>query len=600
MRSHNFLRTASHGPPIPASGLNASPIAVSQAARLSMPVQKEKLNTDQQTGSSMQPNANFMSQTSGLGTDVSAGLYGAVGYSSHDVAWESQQSPQTSHVKDEHVTGPDDSSRRRSSRERGGLFEVLRESVYSEVATLIAQNENRPHYLIQLFRDLQMISCDALRQRTLHTIHRIVSRYLQENGKEMQSGHPSTPLMEPETGLSLGRECDSSGDEDIQERTYRVPEDGINYAIPHEQHSEVESKLQESESNSLQESHCVDEAAGLALSQKRREHLDRNIQSMLEQLLPLLKPHLDEPSSFMLLQNICLLAFQFLSSSINANSNKSKDNAVNTSMPFHQLNSLLEETCHAFEGCKLKDVGEELLISIGEVIIKAITSSNAVGPNSGKIPEEIEEMEEEIVETAAGSGQGDGGLGEEDRVEAEIEALNENCCDDDLAEADQSLGSGGVGVSAEPMESARQASQCDEGSAAASKGDEAESGSFVEEESLIILDVERQDSDHGTGEPQAKVVGEASSAEPYHKNEAFLECNGNNENDEALAAEAMIDSMSISSDEVKNPPVINIESKMHVCDAELAQLNWEDDEEVDVAAEEDINKNTQGDASGNF
>jgi hypothetical protein len=58
------------------------------------------------------------------------------------------------------------------------LFEALSESVYSEVAALISSNENRPHFLIQLFRDLQMISSDPLRQRTLQSIQEVVSQYL--------------------------------------------------------------------------------------------------------------------------------------------------------------------------------------------------------------------------------------------------------------------------------------------------------------------------------------------------------------------------------------------------------------------------------------
>jgi hypothetical protein len=58
------------------------------------------------------------------------------------------------------------------------LFEAFSESVYSEVAALISSNENRPHFLVQLFRDLQMISSDPLRQRTLQSIQEIISQYL--------------------------------------------------------------------------------------------------------------------------------------------------------------------------------------------------------------------------------------------------------------------------------------------------------------------------------------------------------------------------------------------------------------------------------------
>jgi len=56
-------------------------------------------------------------------------------------------------------------------------FEALRETVYAEVATLISQNEACPHYLIELFRQLQMLSTDFLRQRGLFAIQDIVARY---------------------------------------------------------------------------------------------------------------------------------------------------------------------------------------------------------------------------------------------------------------------------------------------------------------------------------------------------------------------------------------------------------------------------------------
>ena len=58
------------------------------------------------------------------------------------------------------------------------LFETLRENIYSEVATLISQNENRPHYLIELFRELQLLTTDYLRQRVLYDIKDVVSKYL--------------------------------------------------------------------------------------------------------------------------------------------------------------------------------------------------------------------------------------------------------------------------------------------------------------------------------------------------------------------------------------------------------------------------------------
>ncbi|XP_067945497.1 pericentriolar material 1 protein-like [Watersipora subatra] len=66
------------------------------------------------------------------------------------------------------------------------LFEALRETIYSEVATLISQNENRPHFLIELFRELQMLSSDYLRQRGLYSIQELVTKFLTEDVSSQQ------------------------------------------------------------------------------------------------------------------------------------------------------------------------------------------------------------------------------------------------------------------------------------------------------------------------------------------------------------------------------------------------------------------------------
>ncbi|XP_072941830.1 uncharacterized protein [Epargyreus clarus] len=57
------------------------------------------------------------------------------------------------------------------------LFDLLRENVYSEVTTLIGVNESHPDFLIQLFRELQLISSDPLRQKVLQSIRNILSQY---------------------------------------------------------------------------------------------------------------------------------------------------------------------------------------------------------------------------------------------------------------------------------------------------------------------------------------------------------------------------------------------------------------------------------------
>lgn len=61
------------------------------------------------------------------------------------------------------------------------LFEALKENVYTEVTNLITANESRPHFLIQLFRELQLISSDPLRQRTIQSIQELYNRYIESS-----------------------------------------------------------------------------------------------------------------------------------------------------------------------------------------------------------------------------------------------------------------------------------------------------------------------------------------------------------------------------------------------------------------------------------
>lgn len=58
------------------------------------------------------------------------------------------------------------SNQRANSKSASKLFDDLKENVYLEVSALIAANESRPQFLINLFRELQLISsADPLRKR---------------------------------------------------------------------------------------------------------------------------------------------------------------------------------------------------------------------------------------------------------------------------------------------------------------------------------------------------------------------------------------------------------------------------------------------------
>lgn len=64
------------------------------------------------------------------------------------------------------------------SRSSEKSFEALKENVYQEVSALIVANESRPNFLINLFRELQLISTsDPLRNRLMQTFHDLYNRY---------------------------------------------------------------------------------------------------------------------------------------------------------------------------------------------------------------------------------------------------------------------------------------------------------------------------------------------------------------------------------------------------------------------------------------
>lgn len=75
------------------------------------------------------------------------------------------------------------SNQRSNSKSSSKLFEDLKENVYLEVSALIAANESRPHFLINLFRELQLISSsDPLRKRLMQAFQEVYTQHCESNG----------------------------------------------------------------------------------------------------------------------------------------------------------------------------------------------------------------------------------------------------------------------------------------------------------------------------------------------------------------------------------------------------------------------------------
>lgn len=75
------------------------------------------------------------------------------------------------------------SIQRSHSKSSSKLFDDLKENVYLEVSALIAANESRPHFLINLFRELQLISSsDPLRKRLMQAFQEVYTQHCESNG----------------------------------------------------------------------------------------------------------------------------------------------------------------------------------------------------------------------------------------------------------------------------------------------------------------------------------------------------------------------------------------------------------------------------------
>lgn len=82
----------------------------------------------------------------------------------------------------QHLNLANSSNQRSNSKSPSKLFDDLKENVYLEVSALIAANESRPHFLINLFRELQLISSsDPLRKRLMQAFQEVYTNSYESN-----------------------------------------------------------------------------------------------------------------------------------------------------------------------------------------------------------------------------------------------------------------------------------------------------------------------------------------------------------------------------------------------------------------------------------
>ncbi|XP_014350317.1 pericentriolar material 1 protein isoform X4 [Latimeria chalumnae] len=298
------------------------------------------------------------------------------------------------------------------------LFESLRDTIYSEVATLISQNESRPHFLIELFHELQLLNTDYLRQRALYALQDIATRHISE--KKLKEGDCTVSMSSAAWAASNSEltpsESAATFDDEISEKNYDLQNrtgsdqndadnvstmstssnlepfanDDLGNTVIHLDKAlarmrEYERMKHEAECSQLSESCCGaiqgDLAAQGAGENSRgpqqiggdseipcpridTQQLDKQIKAIMTEVIPFLKEHMEDVCSPQLLTSIRRMVLTLT---------QENDESKEFVRFFHkQLGGILQDSLTKFAGRKLKDCGEDLLVEISEILFNEL------------------------------------------------------------------------------------------------------------------------------------------------------------------------------------------------------------------------------------
>ncbi|KAG5845008.1 hypothetical protein ANANG_G00134210 [Anguilla anguilla] len=270
------------------------------------------------------------------------------------------------------------------------LFEALRETIYSEVASLISQNESRPHFLIELFHELQLLNTDYLRQRALFALQDIVSRHLTEKDVgEEAAASLSSPVWAASNSDLTPSESLATSDGDVSEKNVakalyasRSQNDGVG-SLDNESTLSTSSILDPFASDDLGNTVIhLDKAlarirspsegqnilgqmfSGVRCPQIDTQQLDRQIKAIMSEVLPFLQEHMDDVCSTQLLTSIRRMVMTLT---------QQNDESKEFVRFFHkQLGSILQESLSRFCGRPLRECGEDLLVAISETLFNEL------------------------------------------------------------------------------------------------------------------------------------------------------------------------------------------------------------------------------------
>ncbi|XP_031718975.1 pericentriolar material 1 protein isoform X1 [Anarrhichthys ocellatus] len=245
------------------------------------------------------------------------------------------------------------------------LFEALRETIYSEVATLISQNESRPHFLIELFHELQLLNTDYLRQRALYSLQDIVTRHLSEKS----AAEDQLPLLGPVVWAAGSQseltpsESLATSDAEVVEKNLRLTQDMM------KKRDDAESVGNDStmSTSSNLEPFASDDLGGAAdvhCHQNDNQQLDRRIKAIITEVIPFLKENIDEVCSIQLLTSVRRMVL--------THTQLNDEDKEFVRFLHRQLGGILQDSLSQFVGRTLKDCGEDLLVEISDILLNEL------------------------------------------------------------------------------------------------------------------------------------------------------------------------------------------------------------------------------------
>uniref|UniRef100_A0A1I8HEE5 PCM1_C domain-containing protein n=1 Tax=Macrostomum lignano TaxID=282301 RepID=A0A1I8HEE5_9PLAT len=282
-------------------------------------------------------------------------------------------------------------------------FDRLRSSIYSEVAAVISQNESRPHYLIELFRELQLLSTDRLRQRALQQLQRLVNGYLASRPPWLRDSDDGDGEGDYDRGaVAVVVDVEQTPSESYATTTTSAAAEEATAEAPFARDSLGDTAInldramrQVRQHQQQQRQHLLSSsssggraavAAGASASGRiDAEQLDRQVKSVVRHLIPALRARAQEVATPQLLKWVADLALQRVklildpsatgdeagSSAASTASAASKDSEFDQFFA-RQLSSLLADSLARFRGHRLADCTEDMLVDLSELLFNEL------------------------------------------------------------------------------------------------------------------------------------------------------------------------------------------------------------------------------------